>query len=733
MNKRVIKHGYKVAESLYNLVEHEVLPGTGIDAEGFWQSMANILDEFTPKNQKILTIRQQFQAQIDAWHLDESNHPFNQPSIQERYQQFLMDIGYIVPEKADFSITTNYVDDEVATVAGPQLVVPLMNARFALNAANARWGSLYDALYGTDVISDEDGAEVNKTYNPIRGAKVQAYARRFLDETIALSGGSYQDAVSYQIANGKLIVTMKSGEQVSLVDENKFVGFNGAQQNPSAILFCNNGLHIEIKIDPSMPVAKSDPASVADIILESALSAIQDCEDSVAAVDGEDKTAIYRNWLGLMKGDLTETLEKNGESIVRKLNDDRSYTSPENEFFTLPGRSLLFVRNVGHLMTNDAVLTKDNQEVPEGILDGLITSLISLHDLKDNSSVKNSRQGSIYIVKPKMHGPDEVAFSSELFTSIEACLGLATNTIKMGIMDEERRTSVNLKECIRAAKDRIAFINTGFLDRTGDEIHTSMKAGPMARKALMKNEKWINAYESRNVRIGLQTGFIGKAQIGKGMWAIPDEMAEMVNAKIDHLKSGANCAWVPSPTAATLHALHYHQVNVSDIQKEMLKQFSTNSSNDGLSDLLTIPLLENKNDLSEQDIKNELDNNVQGLLGYVVRWIDQGTGCSKVPDIDNVARMEDRATLRISSQHICNWLHHGILTKEQVLESLTRMAKIVDKQNITDANYSAMAPDFDKNIAFQAAMDLIFKGEEQPSGYTEPLLHKRRIELKAIN
>jgi len=733
MNKCVIKHGYKVAESLYNLVEREILPGTGIDAEGFWQSLANIFDEFTPKNKALLETRANFQKQIDAWHLDESNHPFNQPSIQERYQQFLMDIGYIVPEKADFSITTNYVDDEVATVAGPQLVVPLMNARFALNAANARWGSLYDALYGTDVISDEDGAEVNKTYNPIRGAKVQAYARRFLDETIALSGGSYQDAVSYQIANGKLIVTMKSGEQVSLVDENKFVGFNGAQQNPSAILFCNNGLHIEIKIDPSMPVAKSDPASVADIILESALSAIQDCEDSVAAVDGEDKTAIYRNWLGLMKGDLTETLEKNGESIVRKLNDDRSYTSPENEFFTLPGRSLLFVRNVGHLMTNDAVLPKDNQEVPEGILDGLITSLISLHDLKDNSSVKNSRQGSIYIVKRKMHGPDEVAFSSELFTSIEACLGLATNTIKMGIMDEERRTSVNLKECIRAAKDRIAFINTGFLDRTGDEIHTSMKAGPMARKALMKNEKWINAYESRNVRIGLQTGFIGKAQIGKGMWAIPDEMAEMVNAKIDHLKSGANCAWVPSPTAATLHALHYHQVNVSDIQKEMLKQFSTNSSNDGLSDLLTIPLLENQNDLSEQDIKNELDNNVQGLLGYVVRWIDQGTGCSKVPDIDNVARMEDRATLRISSQHICNWLHHGILTKEQVLESLTRMAKIVDKQNITDANYSAMAPDFDKNIAFQAAMDLIFKGEEQPSGYTEPLLHQRRIELKAIN
>ena len=737
MNKRVIKHGYKVAESLYNLVEHEVLPGTGIDAEGFWQSMANVLDEFMPKNQKLLAIREQFQSQIDDWHLDKNNQPFNQPLNQEKYQQFLTDIGYIVEEKADFSITTNYVDDEVAKVAGPQLVVPLKNARFALNAANARWGSLYDALYGTDVISAENGAEVNKTYNPIRGAKVQAYARSFLDDVIPLSGGSYADAVSYQIANTKLIVTMKSGQQVRLVDESKFVGFNGAQQNPSAILFCNNGLHIEIKIDPSTPVAKADPASVADIILESALSAIQDCEDSVAAVDAEDKTAVYRNWLGLMKGDLIERLEKNGESITRKLNGDRSYISPDNEGFSLPGRSLLFVRNVGHLMTNDAVLTKDNQQVPEGILDGLITSLISLHDLKGNSRLKNSRQGSIYIVKPKMHGPEEVAFSSELFTRIEACLGLATNTIKMGIMDEERRTSVNLKECIRAAKDRLAFINTGFLDRTGDEIHTSMQAGPMARKELMKNEKWIKAYEIRNVRIGLQAGLMGKAQIGKGMWAIPDEMAAMVNTKIAHPKSGANCAWVPSPTAATLHVLHYHQVNVSDIQDKMIEQYSGGVEKDGLTELLTIPLLnnnsKNQSELSEQDIQNELDNNVQGLLGYVVRWIDQGTGCSKVPDINNVGRMEDRATLRISSQHICNWLHHGILTKAQVIESLKRMAKVVDKQNITDANYYAMAPDFDTNIAFNAAMDLIFKGEEQPSGYTEPLLHQRRIELKAVN
>jgi len=729
MNKRVIKHGYKVAESLYNLVEHEVLPGTGIDAEDFWQSMANIFDEFTPKNEHLLAIREKFQAQIDAWHLDESNQPFK----QDNYQQFLTEIGYIVAEKEDFSITTNYVDEEVATVAGPQLVVPLMNARFALNAANARWGSLYDALYGTDVISDEDGAEVNKSYNPIRGEKVKAYARAFLDEVTPLSAGSYQDVISYQVAQGKLVITLQSGEQVSLAEPEKFIGYNGDDQNPSAILLKNNGLHIEIKIDPSMPVAKTDPASVADIILESALSAIQDCEDSIAAVDAEDKTAVYRNWLGLMKGDLSEILEKNGVSITRTLNADRTYSTLDNQELTLPGRSLLFVRNVGHLMTNDAVLTKNNQEVPEGILDGLITTLISLHDLKGNSALKNSRQGSIYIVKPKMHGPDEVAFSNDLFTRIEACLGLATNTIKLGIMDEERRTSVNLKECIRATKDRIAFINTGFLDRTGDEIHTSMQAGPMARKELMKDEQWISAYEQRNVRIGLQAGLKGKAQIGKGMWAIPDEMAAMVETKISHLKSGANCAWVPSPTAATLHVMHYHQVNVSNIQNDMLKQFSSSVANDGLTDLLTIPLLKNQAELSKEDIKNELDNNVQGLLGYVVRWIDQGTGCSKVPDIDNVARMEDRATLRISSQHICNWLHHGLLSSEQVMESLKRMAAVVDLQNITDATYLPMAPNFDNNIAFQAAVDLIFKGKEQPSGYTEPLLHQRRVELKAEN
>lgn len=732
MNKRVMKHGYKVAESLYNFVEHEVLPGTGIDAEIFWQSLADIFNEFTPKNQQLLETRVHFQTQIDAWHLDKNNQPFS----QEKYQAFLVDIGYIVAEKEDFSITTTYVDEEVGTVAGPQLVVPLMNARFALNAANARWGSLYDALYGTDVISDDNGAEITKSYNPVRGAKVQAYARQFLDGVIPLTQGSHNDVISYQIAGAKLVVNLRTGEQVSLVEPEKFIAFNGDEQNPSALLFKNHGLHVEIKIDPSMPVAKTDPASVADIILESALSVIQDCEDSISAVDAEDKTAVYRNWLGLMKGDLSETLQKNGKSITRTLNPDKQYKTLDNEALILPGRSLLFVRNVGHLMTNDAVLTQHNELVPEGILDGLITTLISLHDLKGNSAYKNSRQGSVYIVKPKMHGPDEVAFSNELFTRIEGCLGLATNTIKMGIMDEERRTSVNLKECIRASKERVAFINTGFLDRTGDEIHTSMQAGPMARKDLMKNEQWITAYENRNVRIGLQAGFKGKAQIGKGMWAIPDEMANMVETKIAHPKSGANCAWVPSPTAATLHVLHYHQVNVSDTQATMLKQFSSNTDTiiaKEFSDLLTIPLLKNPSKLSSQDIQNELDNNIQGLLGYVVRWIDQGTGCSKVPDINNVGRMEDRATLRISSQHICNWLHHGLLTSEQVIASLQKMAQVVDRQNITDSSYEPMADNFDTNIAFNAAMDLIFKGKEQPSGYTEPLLHQRRIEVKALN
>ena len=737
MNKRVIKHGYKVAESLYNLVENEVLPDSGINAEHFWQSMADIFDEFMPKNASLLEQRETFQAQIDKWHLDgkKSDHKKNDSNksafSQDEYQEFLTDIGYIVKEKEDFSITTTKVDDEVALVAGPQLVVPLMNARFALNAANARWGSLYDALYGTDVISNDDNAKAGKGYNPIRGAKVTAYARAFLNQAIPLTSGSHSDVISYQIANSQLVATIGAKKTVGLKHPEKLIGYNGEQDKPTTILFKNNGLHIEIKIDPTSPVGKTDIASVSDVILESALTVIQDCEDSIAAVDAADKTAVYRNWLGLMKGDLTETLEKNGKTVTRSLNADKTYKTLDDKELTLPGRSLLFIRNVGHLMTNDAVLTADNQQVPEGILDGLITTLISLHDLKRNSQFINSQQGSIYIVKPKMHGPDEVAFSNELFARIESCLGLETNTIKLGIMDEERRTSVNLKECIRATKDRIAFINTGFLDRTGDEIHTSMQAGPMARKELMKNEPWITAYENRNVRIGLQAGLKGKAQIGKGMWATPDEMAAMVETKIAHPKSGANCAWVPSPTAATLHVLHYHQVNVSDIQDAMLESFSTQQYDDGLTDLLTIPLLKNQSELTEADIKNELDNNVQGLLGYVVRWIDQGVGCSKVPDIENVERMEDRATLRISSQHICNWLLHGILSQEQVMESLKRMAAVVDGQNQTDPTYKPMSADFDTNIAFKAAMDLIFKGKEQPSGYTEPLLHKRRVELKA--
>jgi malate synthase len=727
MNEYVIKNGYKVAKSLYNLVEHEILPGTGIAAENFWQSLTNIFDEFTPKNEALLERRQILQNKIDAWHVDPENQNFE----QQKYQNFLIEIGYLVKEQGNFSISTSNVDEEVATVAGPQLVVPLMNARFALNAANARWGSLYDALYGTDVIDDNNGGEASKHYNPIRGERVQAYARQFLDDVLPLNQASHVDVINYQVVNGELVITLKNGQHVNLVNQEKFVAFKGDGKKPSAILFKNNGLHIEIKIDPSSPVAETDQASVADIILESALSTIQDCEDSIAAVDAEDKTAVYRNWLGLMKGDLCENIEKNGISITRQLNPDRTYITPNNGELTLPGRSLLFIRNVGHLMTNNAILTSEGKEVPEGILDGLITTLISLHDLKGNSTFKNSRKGSIYIVKPKMHGPDEVAFSNELFTRIETNFGLAPNTIKMGIMDEERRTSANLKECIRAAKDRLAFINTGFLDRTGDEIHTSMQAGPMARKGLMKDEKWISAYENRNVRIGLQAGLKGKAQIGKGMWAIPDEMSNMLKDKIAHPQSGANCAWVPSPTAATLHVLHYHNINVADIQEAMLTKIDGNKYDD-LTDLLTIPLLTNQNELTTIDIQHELDNNVQGLLGYVVRWIDHGTGCSKVPDIDNVGRMEDRATLRISSQHICNWLQHGVLSKEQVIESLKRMASVVDLQNITDTTYIPMAPDFDNNTAFKAAMDLIFKGKEQPSGYTEPLLHQRRQELKII-
>jgi malate synthase len=727
MNNTTIKHGYQVADCLFELVNDEVLPGLDITPEHFWGGVANILTEFTPRNKALLAKRERLQAQIDKWHTDPSNKPFN----QARYELFLQDIGYLVEEKEDFTISTENVDKEVADIAGPQLVVPLMNARFAINAANARWGSLYDALYGSDVIGNDSGGNVTKAYNPIRGGKVQVYARKFLDQALPLTHGSHTNAIKYHIENQSFVVTLLSGEKVRLADTKQFVGYTGSILAPTSLLCRHNGLHIEIQIDANDIVGKTDAAYVKDIILESALSTIQDCEDSIAAVDANDKTAVYRNWLGLMKGDLSESMQKGDKTITRTLNEDRHYQSLTQGTFSLSGRSLLFVRNVGHLMTTNAIVSADNEQVPEGIVDGLITSLIGLHDLQGNAKFTNSVQGSIYIVKPKMHGPEEVNFSDELFSAIEAVLGLQENTIKMGIMDEERRTSANLKECIRAAKTRLAFINTGFLDRTGDEIHTSMQAGPMTQKELMKNEPWISAYEKRNVRIGLKAGLRGRAQIGKGMWAIPDEMANMLTSKVEHPKAGANCAWVPSPTAATLHAMHYHQVNVQAIQKGIEAELADTNAIDDLTDLLTIPLLKNCEQLSAQAIQKELDNNIQGLLGYVARWVNQGVGCSKVPDIDNIARMEDRATLRISSQHVCNWLHHGVINKQQVNESLKRMAMVVDEQNANDSSYRAMANNLEHCIAFKAAIDLIFQGKTQPSGYTEPLLHLRRAEVKA--
>jgi malate synthase len=730
MNKRINEHGYKIADCLHHLVNNKVLPGLQIDQQDLWHTVANVLNEFIPRNKALLATRDTLQSKIDNWHLDAMNKPFS----HDKYKQFLADIGYLVPEQDDFQITTENVDSEVALIAGPQLVVPLMNARFALNAANARWGSLYDALYGSDVIVDEPNENVDSNepagYNPIRGQKVQTFARNFLDDSLPLGQGSHHDAVKYKVDNQQLIVELNTGSLVNLKDITQFVGFNGTTENPSAILCIHNGLHVEIQIDENNLIGQTDTAGVKDVVLESALSTIQDCEDSIAAVDAADKTAVYANWLGLMKGDLAETISKGGKQTTRTLNPDRTYLSCAGEPMSLPGRSLQFIRNVGHLMTTDAILTADNEEVPEGIVDALITSLIALHDLNGASKFVNSKHGSIYIVKPKMHGPEEVQFTNDLFSRIETSLGLTENTIKMGIMDEERRTSANLKECIRAASARVAFINTGFLDRTGDEIHTSMLAGPMVPKELMKNEKWISAYENRNVVIGLKAGLKGKAQIGKGMWATPDEMAAMLKAKIGHPKSGASCAWVPSPTAATLHVMHYHQVNVSQVQEKMLAEINLRENNSQLDALLTIPLLKNIGGLSDQARQDELDNNVQGLLGYVVRWVNQGVGCSKVPDINNIGRMEDRATLRISSQHICNWLHHGLLSADQVKQTLKRMAVVVDTQNEHDSSYIAMAANFDSSLAFQAAVDLIFKGEQQPSGYTEPLLHKMRNELK---